>query len=240
VNTVDHINILIVEDDEKIARVVKLELEYEGYKTDVIYDGLEAWQRIQSSPGKWDLILLDVMIPSLSGMEILRRIRKEKRTIPIIMLTARDTIVDKVTGLDQGADDYVTKPFEIEELLARIRVLIRRHQSASQSDDSETSERLALADLTVQVQSREVKREDTFIELTPREFDLLIYLLKNINHVLSREQILEHVWGFDYFGDTNVVDVYIRYLRQKIDKPFDSPLIQTIRGVGYVMKEQTK
>jgi len=240
VNTVDHINILIVEDDEKIARVVKLELEYEGYKTDVIYDGLEAWQRIQSSPGKWDLILLDVMLPSLSGMEILRRIRKEKRTIPVIMLTARDTIVDKVTGLDQGADDYVTKPFEIEELLARIRVLIRRHQSASQSDDSETSERLALADLTVQVQSREVKREDTFIELTPREFDLLIYLLKNINHVLSREQILEHVWGFDYFGDTNVVDVYIRYLRQKIDKPFDSPLIQTIRGVGYVMKEQTK
>lgn len=239
-NTVDHINILIVEDDEKIARVVKLELEYEGYKTDVIYDGLEAWQRIQSSPGKWDLILLDVMLPSLSGMEILRRIRKEKRTIPVIMLTARDTIVDKVTGLDQGADDYVTKPFEIEELLARIRVLIRRHQSASQSDDSETSERLALADLTVQVQSREVKREDTFIELTPREFDLLIYLLKNINHVLSREQILEHVWGFDYFGDTNVVDVYIRYLRQKIDKPFDSPLIQTIRGVGYVMKEQTK
>lgn len=236
----DHINILIVEDDEKIARVVKLELEYEGYKTDVIYDGLEAWQRIQSSPGKWDLILLDVMLPSLSGMEILRRIRKEKRTIPVIMLTARDTIVDKVTGLDQGADDYVTKPFEIEELLARIRVLIRRHQSASQSDDSETSERLALADLTVQVQSREVKREDTFIELTPREFDLLIYLLKNINHVLSREQILEHVWGFDYFGDTNVVDVYIRYLRQKIDKPFDSPLIQTIRGVGYVMKEQTK
>jgi len=240
VNTVDHINILIVEDEEKIARVVKLELEYEGYKTDVIYDGLEAWQRIQSSPEKWDLILLDVMLPSLSGMEILRRIRKEKRTIPVIMLTARDTIVDKVTGLDQGADDYVTKPFEIEELLARIRVLIRRHQLASQSDDSETSERLALSSLTVQIQSREVKRENTFIELTPREFDLLIYLLKNINHVLSREQILEHVWGFDYFGDTNVVDVYIRYLRQKIDKPFDAPLIQTIRGVGYVMKEQVK
>ncbi|WP_416148457.1 response regulator transcription factor [Salipaludibacillus sp. HK11] len=236
----DNINILIVEDEENIARVVKLELEYEGYKTDIIHDGFEAWQRIQSSPDKWDLILLDVMLPGLSGMEILRRIRKEKRTTPVIMLTARDAIVDKVTGLDQGADDYVTKPFEIEELLARIRVLIRRQESAIVSDESKNENRLTLSDLSVEIESRDVKRGEAHIELTPREFDLLVYLLENINRVLSREQILEHVWGFDYFGDTNVVDVYIRYLRQKVDKPFDSPFIQTVRGVGYVIKDTSK
>ncbi|MCR6105254.1 response regulator transcription factor [Salipaludibacillus agaradhaerens] len=230
--------ILIVEDEENIARVVKLELEYEGYQTEVIYEGLEAWHKINTSPNEWQLILLDVMLPGLSGMEILRRIRKENMTIPVIMLTARDAIVDKVTGLDQGADDYVTKPFEIEELLARIRVLIRRHETMVPVEETLiASECLTLADLVMNLDSHEVTREETLIDLTPREFDLLAYLLKNVNRVLSREQILQHVWGFDYFGDTNVVDVYIRYLRQKVDRPFSVPLIKTVRGVGYVVKE---
>ncbi|WP_096186841.1 response regulator transcription factor [Evansella halocellulosilytica] len=235
----EDVRILIVEDEEQIARVIKLELEYEGYQTEMIYDGSEAWHQIQSHPQKWNLVLLDVMLPSLSGMEILRRMRKEGIGTPVMMLTARDAIVDKVTGLDQGADDYVTKPFEIEELLARIRVHLRKNGASSSGDGLDMNETLSFVDLKVNIYSREVTRGGTIIDLTPREFDLLVYLMKNLNHVLSREQILEHVWGFDYFGDTNVVDVYIRYLRQKVDRPFETPLIQTVRGVGYVMKESS-
>lgn len=225
--------ILIVEDEANIARVIELELEHEGYETEIAADGLSALEQIEQ--GGWSLILLDVMLPRLSGMEVLRRIRKEGNTTPVIMLTARDTIVDKVMGLDQGASDYVTKPFEIEELLARIRACLRTQLSTSgtQLDEGE----LTLADLYVNERTREIKRGETTIELTPREFDLLVYLLRHTEQVMTREQILEHVWGFDYFGDTNVVDVYIRYIRQKLDKPFDAPLIHTIRGVGYVMKE---
>ncbi|ERN51116.1 response regulator transcription factor [Alkalihalophilus marmarensis] len=225
--------ILIVEDEANIARVIELELEHEGYETEIAADGLSALEQIEQ--GGWSLILLDVMLPRLSGMEVLRRIRKEGNTTPVIMLTARDTIVDKVMGLDQGANDYVTKPFEIEELLARIRACLRTQLSTSgtQLDEGE----LTLADLYVNERTREIKRGETTIELTPREFDLLVYLLRHTEQVMTREQILEHVWGFDYFGDTNVVDVYIRYIRQKLDKPFDAPLIHTIRGVGYVMKE---
>ncbi|MED1600581.1 response regulator transcription factor [Alkalihalophilus marmarensis] len=227
--------ILIVEDEANIARVIELELEHEGYETEIAADGLSALEQIEQ--GGWSLILLDVMLPRLSGMEVLRRIRKEGNTTPVIMLTARDTIVDKVMGLDQGANDYVTKPFEIEELLARIRACLRTQLSTSGTQIDEGD--LMLADLYVNERTREIKRGETTIELTPREFDLLVYLLSHTQQVMTREQILEHVWGFDYFGDTNVVDVYIRYIRQKLDKPFDAPLIHTVRGVGYVMKEST-
>ncbi|MDT8859747.1 response regulator transcription factor [Alkalihalobacillus sp. MEB130] len=226
--------ILIVEDEANIARVVQLELEHEGYLTTIATDGGAALEKLQSE--SWSLVLLDVMLPVLSGMEVLRRLRATGDQTPVILLTARDTIVDKVMGLDQGANDYITKPFEIEELLARIRACLRVQSKVL---GSRANAELSFADLSVNEQTREVKRGKTNIELTPREFDLLVYLLRHPKQVLSREQIVEQVWGFDYYGDTNVVDVYIRYLRQKLDRPFKNPLIQTVRGVGYVMKETT-
>ncbi|GAE25513.1 two-component response regulator [Halalkalibacter wakoensis JCM 9140] len=224
--------ILIVEDEANIARVIQLELEHEGYTTCIAEDGSKAIEKITTD--SWSLVLLDVMLPSLSGIEVLRRMRSLEDQTPVILLTARDTVVDKVTGLDQGANDYITKPFEIEELLARIRACLRVHSNV---EDRQMSSLITLGNLTVSEQTREVKRGEVEINLTPREFDLLVYLLTHQKQVLNREQILEKVWGFDYFGDTNVVDVYVRYLRQKIDKPFTEPLIHTVRGVGYVMKE---
>jgi len=172
------------------------------------------------------------MLPELSGMEVLRKIRRTDEVTPIILLTARDEVHDKVSGLDLGANDYITKPFQIEELLARIRVHLRQRAA-----NGVQSEELTVGDLSVDIDTREVKRAEKNIELTPREFDLLVCLLQNKNIVLNREQLIEQVWGFDYFGDTNVVDVYIRYLRQKVDKGFDSAYIQTVRGVGYTIKE---
>ncbi|ARK29131.1 response regulator transcription factor [Halalkalibacter krulwichiae] len=232
----DSTRILIVEDEAKIARVIQLELQYEGYETEIAVDGGRALELLENQ--EWSLVLLDIMIPIFSGIEVLRRMRAQGNLTPVILLTARDTIVDKVSGLDQGANDYVTKPFEIEELLARIRACLRSTQTLKVKKDTDD---LELGGLFVNEKTRIVKRESQVIECTPKEFDLLVYLLKNENQVLSREQILEKVWGFDYYGDTNVVDVYIRYLRQKIDKPFDSPaLIQTVRGVGYVMREIAK
>ncbi|MFD2749059.1 response regulator transcription factor [Virgibacillus siamensis] len=223
-------NILIVEDEQKLSRVLQLELEYENYATDIADNGKDALNKLENN--RWDLVLLDIMLPELSGMEVLRRFRRSNRTTPIILLTARDQVHDKVSGLDLGANDYMTKPFQIEELLARIRVHLRLQTTAEMD-----SRQLAIGELVVDTGTREVKRNDHQIELTPREFDLLIYLLKNKNQVLTRDQLIEHVWGFDYYGDTNVVDVYIRYLRQKIDKDFDSQYIQTVRGVGYTIKE---
>lgn len=225
-------SILIVEDERKLSRVLQLELEYENYITDIAQNGKEALQCMQDKV--WDLVLLDIMIPELSGLEVLRRIRRTDDVTPIILLTARDQVFDKVSGLDLGADDYITKPFEMEELLARIRVHLRKGKQSSQNQFTED---LVVEDLTVNVQRREVKRSDVNIELTPREFDLLVCLLKNKNIVLTRDQLLEQVWGYDYFGDTNIVDVYIRYLRQKIDKNFTTPYIQTVRGVGYTIKD---
>ncbi|OES43826.1 response regulator transcription factor [Domibacillus iocasae] len=217
--------ILIVEDEERIARVLELELEHEGYETKKVLDGLDALSAFREET--FDLVLLDVMLPGLDGMGVLRRIRQGS-SVPVILLTAKDDVADKVDGLDLGASDYVTKPFDMDELLARIRAALRTTvQSAS----------LSAADLAVNEESREVKRAGQLIDLTPREYDLLVYLLKNKRHVLSREQLLDGVWGYDYYGDTNVVDVYIRYVRNKIDKPFDGPLIHTVRGVGYVLKE---
>ncbi|AST91871.1 response regulator transcription factor [Sutcliffiella cohnii] len=226
--------ILIVEDEANIARVLQLELEHEGYETSIVSDGESALQSVERET--WSLLLLDVMIPILSGIEVLRRMRTGGNQTPVILLTARDTIVDKVMGLDQGANDYVTKPFEIEELLARIRACLRVQGNIIPQQDTI----LSMDNLSVNLQTREVVRDNTLIDLTPREFDLLIYLMQHPKQVLNRDQILENVWGFDYYGDTNVVDVYIRYLRQKIDKPFPNPLINTIRGVGYSMRESKK
>lgn len=225
-------SILVVEDEEKIARVLELELEYEGYSVRKVLDGLEALEAYRTE--KWDLILLDVMLPGLSGIEILRRIRKDDTHTPVLLLTAKSSVEDKVSGLDLGANDYITKPFQIEELLARIRAALRNKLAEQKQEDSDL---LEFADLKVNKGTREVVRAGEAIELTPREFDLLVYLLTHKRQVLNREQILEAVWGYDFFGDTNVVDVYIRYVRKKIDLPQLSPLIHTVRGVGYVLKD---
>ncbi|GAK09317.1 two-component response regulator [Geomicrobium sp. JCM 19038] len=222
--------ILIAEDDLKISRLLVLELEYEGYETTVCHDGMEAVQAVEQN--RFDLLLLDVMLPKLSGLEILRRFRKNDRTTPVIMLTAKADVTDKVSGLDSGANDYITKPFENEELLARIRVQLRK----SKQEDTESESMLTLADVVVYPERHEVYRNDQLIELTAKEFRLLVYLLENQGHVLTRDQLLQHVWGYDYIGDTNVTDVYIRYLRKKIDHNASVSLIHTVRGVGYVMK----
>jgi DNA-binding response OmpR family regulator len=227
-------SILIVEDEEKIQRLLELELEYEGYQVGKASDGIEALEAYRS--GNWDLILLDVMLPGLSGIELLRRIRANDTTTPVILLTAKGSVEDKVSGLDLGANDYITKPFQIEELFARIRAVLRM-RSNSPASEMINDEWLSAGDLKLNDKTREVIRGENEIDLTPKEYDLLLYLLKNKRQVLNRDQILEAVWGYDYFGDTNVVDVYIRYVRKKIDYNFETPLIHTVRGVGYVLKD---
>ncbi len=226
--------ILIVEDEEKIARLLEIELEMEGYRVKRCPDGMEGLEAFRSA--QWDLVLLDIMLPGMSGIELLRRIRAHDSFTPVILLTAKDSVEDKVSGLDYGANDYITKPFQIEELLARIRASLRLRTTAPSTDIDE-DEWLHAADLKVNEKTREVIRAGKAIELTPREYDLLVYLLKNKRQVLEREQILEAVWGFDYYGETNIVDVYIRYVRKKIDHGQEPELIQTVRGVGYVLKE---
>ena len=222
--------VLLVEDEEKLARVVELELKYEGYEVEKAFDGRTGLDRALS--GEFDLVLLDIMLPALSGMEVLRRLRKESQ-MPVIMLTARDTVVDKVAGLDSGADDYITKPFEIEELLARIRATLRKRPAAQAE-----GEHLTAGTLIMDTERHEVTVKGTAVELTRREFDLLRYLLENKERVISRESLLDNVWGFDFVGETNAVDVYIRFLRAKIDEQFDIKLIHTVRGVGYVIREE--
>jgi two-component system, OmpR family, response regulator ArlR len=225
----------VVEDEEKILRLLEIELEYEGYEVGKAMDGLQAFEKYRSQ--KWDLILLDVMLPGMSGIELLRRIRAHDVNTPVILLTAKSSVEDKVSGLDLGANDYVTKPFQIEELLARIRAALRTTPSP-QVQQEESSNTLQFADLSLDEKTREVRRGNESIELTPREFDLLVYLLKNKKQVLNRGQIIEAVWGYDYLGDTNVVDVYIRYIRKKIDLEKHESLIHTVRGVGYVLREE--
>ncbi|KKI89262.1 PhoB family transcriptional regulator [Bacillus sp. SA1-12] len=227
-------SILIVEDEEKIQRLLELELEYEGYQVGKASDGIEALEAYRS--GKWDLILLDVMLPGLSGIELLRRIRAKDSYTPVILLTAKGSVEDKVSGLDLGANDYITKPFQIEELLARIRAVLRMRAAAPAAEPDE-EEWLTAGDLRLNEKTREVMRGEDEIELTPKEYDLLLYLLKNKRQVLNRDQILEAVWGYDYFGDTNIVDVYVRYVRKKLDYNYETPLIHTVRGVGYVLKD---
>lgn len=223
--------ILLVEDEEKLARMVELELQYEGYEVEKAFDGRAGLDRALS--GEFDLVLLDIMLPQLSGMEVLRRLRRES-AMPVIMLTARDTVVDKVSGLDMGADDYITKPFAIEELLARIRAALRKRGSGERPEEP----LLSAGPLTMDVERHTVAVSGTPVELTRREFDLLHHLLENKGRVLSREALLDSVWGFDFVGETNSVDVYIRFLRSKIDEAFDIKLIHTVRGVGYVIREE--
>ncbi|MCT8136608.1 response regulator transcription factor [Anaerobacillus sp. CMMVII] len=220
-------SILIIEDEKKIARILQLELEHEGYETDAAFTGLVGLEKYKAKT--WDLVLLDVMLPELSGLEVLRRIRATDLHIPVILLTARNSIPDKVSGLDLGANDYITKPFEIEELLARVRACIRTSHSRSFQDDV-----LICQDITVNEKTREVRRGEESIELTPKEFELLVFFIQNKGQALNREQIITNVWGFDYYGDTNIVDVYVRHLRKKLTI-VDS--LQTIRGVGYRLKE---
>ena len=220
--------ILLVEDEEKLARMVEMELKYEGYAVEKAFDGRAGLELAQS--GAFDLVLLDIMLPKLSGMEVLRRLRKESQ-VPVIMLTARDSVVDKVSGLDSGADDYITKPFAIEELLARIRAALR-------TKSGRDSQMLAVGPLAMEVESRRVTVRGQEVELTKKEFDLLRHLLENKGRVLTREALLDSVWGFDFVGETNSVDVYIRFLRSKIDEAFGIKLIHTVRGVGYVIKEE--
>lgn len=223
--------ILVVEDEIKLARFVELELKHEGYEVFVANDGRTGVEMFfEKEP---DLIILDLMLPQLSGIEVCRRIRKES-DVPIIMLTAKGETMDKVMGLDSGADDYMTKPFAIEELLARLRAFSRRKAPAKTS----SSTVLTLKDLTMDLAKRSVKYKGEEIELTKREFELLQYLIENKNIVISREQILNNVWGYDYIGETNVVDVYVRYLRTKIDDKYSVKLIHTIRGVGYFAKDE--
>ena len=218
----------LVEDEEKLARMVELELKYEGYQVEKALDGRKGLELALS--GGFDLVLLDIMLPQLSGMEVLRRLRRESQ-IPVIMLTARDSVVDKVAGLDSGADDYVTKPFAIEELLARIRAVLRNKSGQSGAP-------LAVGPLVMDVEKHQVMVRGQSVELTKKEFDLLRHLLENKDRVLTREALLDAVWGFDFVGETNSVDVYIRFLRSKLDDAFGLKLIHTVRGVGYVIKEE--
>jgi DNA-binding response OmpR family regulator len=220
---------LLVEDEEKLARFIELELNHEGYSVTKAYTGREGYEL--AITGEFDLILLDIMLPELNGMEVLRRLRRVSST-PVIMLTARDEVMDKVAGLDQGADDYITKPFAIEELFARIRATLRK--STNNSED----EVLFAQEVTLDVRRHTVTVQNKPVELTKREFDLLHYLLKNKGIVVTREMLMENVWDYSFDGGTNAVDVYIRFLRGKIDEVFDIKLIHTVRGVGYVIKDE--
>lgn len=221
-------NILIIEDEKKIARFLQMELEHEGYNVAIEYSGDKGLRR--ALDGNYDLIILDLMLPGMDGFSVLKEIRK-KSSIPVIILSAKDEIKDKVTGLDIGADDYLTKPFSIEELMARIRNALRKNIKAN-------TKKISYDGITMDLSTYEVKRDGVKIELTKKEFDLLKYLIINAEIVLTRENILENVWGYNYIGETNIVDVYIRYLRSKIDEPFSNKLIQTIRGVGYSLRKE--
>lgn len=225
--------ILIIEDEKNLARFVDLELKHEGYETDIRYDGRSGLEAALDED--WDVILLDLMLPELNGLEVCRRIRPLKDT-PIIIMTARDSVMDRVAGLDQGADDYIVKPFAIEELLARLRALFRRIQSDEEKRNREQPT-VHYRNLTIEKANRIVKRGDEVVDLTKREYELLLFLMENINTVMSREVLLDKVWGYTSEVETNVVDVYIRYIRNKLDVPGQDSYIQTVRGTGYVMRD---
>ena len=224
--------LLIIEDDEKLSRMVELELAHEGYEVEKQADGVSGLKAAED--GAHDLILLDIMLPGMSGVEVLRRLRKSKET-PVILLTARDETVDKVLGLDSGADDYVTKPFVIEELLARIRAALRKAEKADAdaADGAGESHLLEFEGLVVDIEAHTVAYNGEDAGLTHKEFELLVCLLENKGRVMSRDALLNKVWGYDYIGETNAVDVYIRFLRSKIDERFDKKTITTVRGAGY-------
>ncbi|MBD2257326.1 response regulator transcription factor [Pseudanabaena sp. FACHB-2040] len=220
--------ILLIEDEIKLAKFVELELSYEGYEVKVANDGLSGLMAARNQLPH--LIILDWMMPGLSGVEVCRRLRQTGMQVPIILLTAKDEVSDRVEGLDAGADDYVVKPFSIEELLARVRAHLRR-------TDPPEAELLVFGDLSLDRKSRDVARGQRRLELTAKEYDLLEFLLTNARQVLTRDRILEEVWGYDFMGDSNIIEVYIRYLRLKLEAEGEKRLIYTIRGVGYVLRE---
>lgn len=219
--------ILVVEDEKDLNRVISKRLESEGYSVDRCFDGEEALDFIDV--GEFDAIVMDIMMPRINGIEVLKQMRSKNNATPVLLLTARDGIGDRVNGLDAGADDYLVKPFAFEELLARIRVMTRKVSG-------NPTNVFSAADLTMDLNSHTVVRGDVNINLSAKEFEILEYLLRNKGIVLSREKIESHVWNFDYSGGTNVVDVYIRYLRKKIDDEFEPKLIHTVRGCGYVLR----
>lgn len=223
--------ILIIEDETKIARFLELELKHEGYEVEIAYDGWTGCERALKRDIA--LIILDLMLPGLSGIEVCRRIRRES-DVPIIMLTAKDDTSDIVMGLDTGADDYVTKPFAIEELLARIRTALKRSARAQ----ARKRDTITAGNLELSRNEYKVTYAGEEIMLSKKEFELLLYLMENKGMVLTREKILEHVWGYDFMGDTNITDVYIRYLRSKIDQRFGVQYIHTVRGVGYTFRDE--
>jgi two-component system OmpR family response regulator len=224
--------VLVVDDEASITDLVALALRYEGFTVEMAATGRAAL----ASVGRFkpDLIVLDVMLPDLSGLDVLRRLSSEGRRVPVIFLTARDATEDKVHGLTVGGDDYVTKPFSIEELVARVRAVLRRHGDGGQRDS-----KLAFADLELDDDAHEVRRSGELVELTPTEYRLLRYLLANAGRVLTRNQILDHVWDYDFGGEASVLETYISYLRRKVDR-IDPPLIQTVRGVGYVLRQPSR
>lgn len=221
-------HILVIEDEAKLARFVEVELTYEGYRVTLATDGPTGL--VAAREQLPDLVLLDWMLPGISGLEICRRLRSTGNRVPVILMTAKDDITDRVAGLDAGADDYVVKPFSIQELLARVRAHLRRYQGSGEG-------RLTFMDLVLDPLTREVMRGDRRIELTAKEFDLLRYLMEHPRQVLTRQQILENVWGYDFMGDSNIIEVYIRYLRLKVEQEGEKRLIQTVRGVGYVLRD---
>ena len=223
--------ILIIEDEDKIARFLELELSHEGYEVVKSYNGRDGLEKALSE--RYALMILDVMLPELNGFEVLRRLRKVS-DMPVIMLTARDTVMDKVAGLDGGADDYMTKPFAIEELLARIRLALKKKNN---NISVNTGNILSCRGLTMDIQRYEVTYNTDKIELTHREFEMLRVLLENKNIVISREKLLEKLCGYDYLGETNIIDVYVRYLRSKLNDIYKVKWIQTVRGVGYVIRD---
>ncbi len=222
--------ILFVEDNRRLSNSLKVSLEDDGYAVDVAYDGIEGQELAEITP--YDVIILDIMLPGRSGLEVCQELRKQRIKIPVLMLTARDAVEDRVKGLDSGADDYLVKPFAIEELRARLRALLRR-------DNPDKSGFLTVADLVMDPASHEVSRNGTMIDLTAKEFSLLEYLMRNPNRLITREMAENHVWSYDYDGVSNVVDVYIRRLRRKIDDGFGVKLIETVRGVGYKLRKPT-
>lgn len=221
-------NILLVEDEVKLARFIQLELDSEGYTIHVAHDGLTGLTIARETPP--DLVILDWMMPGMTGIEVCRRLRATGIKVPIILLTAKDEVSDRVTGLDAGADDYVIKPFSIEELLARVRAHLRR----THDDNPDLSQ---FGDLSLNRSTRQVFYGDRAIDLTAKEFDLLDYLLLHPRQVITRDQILEKVWGYDFMGDSNIIEVYVRYLRLKLEEQGEKRLIQTVRGVGYVLRD---
>lgn len=223
--------ILIAEDEKTLNATLKKRLEEQSYSVDACLDGQEALDYLDSA--EYDVVLLDIMMPKKSGLEVLRALRKKGRQTPVLLLTAKDGIEDRVDGLDAGADDYLVKPFAFEELMARIRVMLRKKSGQS-------SNLLSVGDLTLDLGTHTVVRDGQAISLSSREFALLRYLVMNQGMILSRDQIEQHIWNYDYEGSSNMIDVYIRYLRKKIDDPFEKKLIHTVRGAGYVLREEEK